>query len=86
MTIFGFYAFFFFVLLLQDFIEYHAERELQRLPTIVAMATIRRSAISSSVISSLILASEFGDIIILDTQAFTIMHQVHDMFDEYSQH
>lgn len=61
---------------LQDYIEYHAERELQRLPTIVAMATILRSATSSSSISSLVLASESGDIIILDTQTFTILHQV----------
>lgn len=61
---------------LKDFITYHAEKELQRLPTIVAMATIRRSSSTSSVISSLVLASEYGDIIILDTQAFTILHQV----------
>lgn len=60
----------------QEFIAKHADKELQRLPTIVAMDTIRRNASSSSIVSYLIIASESGEIIILDTQSFSVLQHV----------
>lgn len=54
-----------------EFISKYADQELLRLPTIVAMTSIRRSASNASLISCLIIASETGEIIILDSQTFT---------------
>lgn len=47
-----------------------------RLPTIVAMDSIRRNTSSSSIISYLVIASESGEVIILDTQSFAILQHV----------
>lgn len=57
---------------------------MQRLPTVVAMATIRKNA-TTSLVSCLILASEHGDIIILDSQAFTVLHHVSYLHMVFSQ-
>lgn len=65
-----------FVYFTQDFIAKNADKELLRLPTIVAMDTIRRNLSSSSMISYLIIASESGEIVILDTQSFTVLQHV----------
>lgn len=40
------------------------------------MTSIRRSASSSSLASCLIIASESGEIIILDPQTFAVLHHV----------
>lgn len=57
-----------------DFIGKNVERELTRSPTIVAMDKISRTSSSVSVVSYLVIASESGEIIILDPQAFTVLH------------
>lgn len=57
-----------------DFIAKNVERELVRLPTIVAMDKIPRTTSAASVVSYLIIVSESGEIIILDPQAFTVLH------------
>lgn len=57
-----------------DFIAKNAERELVRLPTIVAMDKIARTSSSASVVSYLIIASESGELIILNPHTFTVMH------------
>lgn len=59
-----------------DFITKNADQELQRLPTIVAMDTIRRNSSSSSISSYLVIASESGEIIILDAHSCTILQHV----------
>lgn len=59
-----------------EFISKYADQELQRLPTIVTMTSIRRTASTSSLVSCLIIASENGEIIILDSQTFTVLHHV----------
>lgn len=58
----------------KDFISKNAEKELQRLPTIVAMDTMRRNTSSSSIVSYLVIASESGEVIIVDTQSFSVLH------------
>lgn len=40
------------------------------------MDTIRRNTSSSSIVSYLIIASESGEIIILDTQSFSVLQHV----------
>lgn len=57
-----------------DFIAKNVERELLRLPTIVAMDKISRTTSTASAVSYLIIASESGEIIVLDPHAFTVMH------------
>lgn len=57
-----------------DFIAKNVERELLRSPTIVAMDKILRTSSNASVVSHLIIASESGEIIILDPHAFTVLH------------
>lgn len=60
----------------KDFVKKHADSELHRLPTVVTMDTIRRNSGSSSVVSYLVVGSESGEIIILDTQSFSILQHV----------
>lgn len=57
----------------KDFIAKNSDKELQRLPTIVAMDTMRRNTSNSSIVSFLIIASESGEVIILDTQSFSVL-------------
>lgn len=63
-------------LLLQEFIAKNSDRELQRLPTIVAMETIRRNSSGPNNISHLVIASESGEIIILDAKTSTVLQHV----------
>lgn len=49
--------------------------ELTRLSTITAMATLKKTSSDENAISCLVLATESGDIIFLDSQAFTVLHQ-----------
>lgn len=67
----------------KDFIAKNAEKELQRLPTIVAMDTIRRNASSSSIVSYLVIASESGEVIILDTQSFSVLQHVSEKCSQH---
>lgn len=62
--------------LCKEFIAQYGDKELQRLPTIVAMDTMRRNTSNSSIVSYLIMASESGEIIILDTQSFVVLQHV----------
>lgn len=64
----------------KDFIAKNAEKELQRLPTIVAMDTMRRNSSSPSIVSYLVIASESGEVIILDTQSFSVLHHASILF------
>lgn len=58
----------------QEFIAKNVDREIQRPATIVAMNKIRRTLANASVSSNLILASESGEIIILDPLSFSVLH------------
>jgi Bardet-Biedl syndrome 1 protein len=59
----------------EEFIKEHAEASLERHSTITAMTTIYRASTEPKAPSCLILATESGDLLILDTQAFTVLHQ-----------
>ncbi|KAG4073215.1 hypothetical protein HA402_005750 [Bradysia odoriphaga] len=50
-------------------------KDLQRFTTITATATLRKSSTDNNGVSFLILATESGDIIFLDCQAFTVIHE-----------
>ncbi|XP_065093979.1 Bardet-Biedl syndrome 1 protein homolog [Ochlerotatus camptorhynchus] len=58
-----------------SFIQQNANNELERLSIITAMASIKKAANDSKSASCLILATESGEILILDTQAFVVLHQ-----------
>lgn len=57
------------------FIQQNANTELERLSIITAMSSIKKAANDSKSASCLILATESGEILILDTQAFVVLHQ-----------
>lgn len=61
---------------LQDFISKNADHDLQRLPTIVAMDTIRRNSNNVNSASYLVIASESGEIIIIDANSCTVLQHV----------
>lgn len=65
----------------QEFIAKNSDRELQRLPTIVAMETILRNSSGPNNISFLVIASESGEIIILDAKTSTVLQHVRDSSD-----
>lgn len=66
------------LLCIQEFIAKNSDRELQRLPTIVAMETIRRNSSGPNNISHLVIASESGETIILDVKSSTVLQHVSD--------
>lgn len=70
-----------FTLFSKEFIAKNSDRELQRLPTIVAMETIRRNSSGPNNISFLVIASESGEIIILDAKTSTVLQHVSDLSD-----
>ncbi|XP_059613859.1 Bardet-Biedl syndrome 1 protein [Phlebotomus argentipes] len=59
----------------QGYINDHRDSPLQRLPTITAMTTLRRTSSDIKAVSCLVIASESGEIFILDSQAFTVLHR-----------
>ena len=59
----------------EAFIRDHREPKLERLSTIVAMATIYKSIEEDKAPNCLIIATEASDILIMDVQSFNIIHQ-----------
>ncbi|XP_035784786.1 Bardet-Biedl syndrome 1 protein homolog isoform X2 [Anopheles albimanus] len=57
------------------YIQACAERKLERLSIITAMATIRKASSEPKAASCLILATECGELLVLDTQAFGVLAQ-----------
>ncbi|XP_055537016.1 Bardet-Biedl syndrome 1 protein homolog [Wyeomyia smithii] len=57
-----------------SFILANADRQLERLSVITAMTSIKKATSESKSASCLVLATEAGDILILDTQAFVLLH------------
>ncbi|XP_055628278.1 Bardet-Biedl syndrome 1 protein homolog isoform X2 [Toxorhynchites rutilus septentrionalis] len=57
------------------FIQEHAESRLERFSVITAMTSIKKATNDNKSASCLILATESGEIVILDTQAFVMLHQ-----------
>ncbi|GAB0098228.1 Bardet-Biedl syndrome 1 [Sergentomyia squamirostris] len=60
---------------IHEYIHEHRDAPLQRLPTITAMTTLRRTSNDAKSVSCLVIASESGEIFILDSQAFTVLHR-----------
>lgn len=58
----------------QDFIRENSEELLQKVPTITAMTTLKRTSNDIKAASCLVIATDAGDILILDSQSFTILH------------
>lgn len=56
------------------FIRENMEPKLERLPTIVAMATIFKSIEEEKSPNCLIIATEASDVLIMDAQSFNILH------------
>lgn len=59
----------------EPFIKENMEPKLERLPTIVAMATIYKSIEEEKCPNCLVIATEASDILIMDAQSFNILHQ-----------
>lgn len=59
----------------EAFLKENNEPKLQRLPTIVAMTTIYKSIEEEKCSNCLIIATEAGDILIMDAQTITILHE-----------
>ncbi|EDS36472.1 BBS1 [Culex quinquefasciatus] len=57
------------------FIKTNADATLERLSVITAMASIKKTSNETKSASCLILATESGELLILDTQAFVVLHQ-----------
>lgn len=57
------------------FLKENSEPKLQRLPAIVAMTTIYKSIEEEKCPNCLIIATEAGDILIMDAQSFNILHE-----------
>ncbi|ETN65941.1 BBS1 [Anopheles darlingi] len=58
-----------------SFIQACAERKLERLSIITAMTTIKKASSDVKAASCLILATECGELLLLDTQAFGVLAQ-----------
>ncbi|XP_055601592.1 Bardet-Biedl syndrome 1 protein homolog [Uranotaenia lowii] len=58
-----------------SFIVEHSDPQLERFPVITAMTSIKKTTNETKSASCLILAAESGDVMILDTQAFVLLHQ-----------
>lgn len=59
----------------EPFLRLHSEPKLERLPTIVAMTTIHKSIEEEKCPNCLVIATEAGDILIMDAQSFNILHE-----------
>lgn len=59
----------------ESFLKENSEPKLQRLPTIVAMTTIFKGIEDDKSPNCLIIATEAGDVLIMDAQSFNIMHE-----------
>ncbi|XP_058066095.1 Bardet-Biedl syndrome 1 protein homolog [Anopheles bellator] len=57
------------------YIQGNAERKLERISIVTAMTTIKRASVDPKAPSCLILATESGEILLLDTQAFLVLAQ-----------
>ncbi|KAJ6640773.1 Bardet-Biedl syndrome 1 protein like [Pseudolycoriella hygida] len=60
---------------IQQFVKDIESKDLKRFTNITATATIRKSSTDTNGVSYLILATESGDVIFLDCQAFTVTHE-----------
>lgn len=60
----------------QEFITQHLQDETVRRSTVISMASIRRGADQQHAVDCLTLVTQNGDFMVLDSQAFTILHQV----------
>jgi Bardet-Biedl syndrome 1 protein len=58
----------------EAFLRENSEPKLERLPTVVAMTTIFKSIEEEKSPNCLIIATEAGDIYIMDAQSFAILH------------
>ena len=59
----------------EEFIKENANAKLEKLQTIVAITSIKKHLQEEKAPSCLVIASEEGDIIILDVQTFSILHK-----------
>lgn len=59
----------------EQFLKEHSEPKLERLPAIVAMTTIYKSIEEEKAPNCLIIATEAGDVLIMDAQSFNILHE-----------
>ena len=59
----------------EAFLKENMDAKLERLPAIVAMTTIYKSIEEEKSPNCLIIATEAGDILIMDAQSFTILHE-----------
>lgn len=59
----------------EAFLKENSDPKLERLPTIVAMTTIFKSIEDEKSPNCLIIATDAGDILIMDAQSFNILHE-----------
>lgn len=59
----------------EQFLKENMDTKLERLPAIVAMTTIYKSIEEEKSPNCLIIATEAGDILIMDAQSFIILHE-----------
>lgn len=59
----------------EPFLKENSEPKLKRLPTIVSMTTIYKNIEEEKSPNCLIIATEAGDILIMDAQSFSILHE-----------
>ena len=59
----------------ESFIKENADAKLEKLPIIVAITTIKKHLLEEKAPTCLVIASEDGDLIILDVQSFSILHK-----------
>lgn len=59
----------------EPFLKENSEPKLERLPTIVAMTTIFKSVEEEKSPNCLVIATEAGDVLIMDVQSFSILHE-----------
>lgn len=58
-----------------SFIRENSEPKLERLPTIVCLTTIYKNVEDDKASNCLVVATDFGDVLIMDSQTFNILHE-----------
>lgn len=58
----------------QDFIKQHVNTKLERLSIVTCLTSMNKNSNDSKAINCLVVASEDGDVYILDSHAFTVLH------------
>lgn len=59
----------------ESFIKENADAKIEKLQIIVAITTIKKHLLEEKAPTCLVIASEEGDIILLDVQSFSILHK-----------